>query len=71
MLLKEFLQSLGVSQVAAANRMNIPFRRPMPSSRAARGVSDTALLLEALTGWNAQIRLTLPAKWGLWLAMKG
>ena len=27
MLLKEFLEPLGVSQVEAANRMNIPFQR--------------------------------------------
>jgi hypothetical protein len=36
-----------------------------------RAVSaDTALLLEALTGWDAQIWLTLQAKWDLWHAMK-
>lgn len=36
-----------------------------------RGVSaDTALLLEALTGWDAQIWLTLQAKWDLWHATK-
>jgi len=36
-----------------------------------RGVSaDTALLLEALTGWDAQIWMTLQAKWDLWHAMK-
>jgi len=36
-----------------------------------RGVSaDTALLLEALTDWDAQIWLTLQSKWDLWHAMK-
>jgi len=30
----------------------------------------SALLLEALTGWDAQIWLTLPAKWDLWHAMR-
>ena len=36
-----------------------------------RAVSaDTALLLEALTAWDAQIWLTLQAKWDLWHAMK-
>lgn len=43
----------------------------MRSSRAAGGVSaDTAPLLDALTGWDAQIWLTLQAKWDLWHAMK-
>jgi antitoxin HigA-1 len=55
MLLKEFLEPLGVSQIEAASRMNVPFQR---------------LLLEALTGWDAQIWLTLQAKWDLWHAMK-
>ena len=71
MLLKEFLEPLGVSQVQAADRMNIPFRRLNAIVRARRGVSaDTALLLEALTGWDAQIWLTLQSKWDLWHAMK-
>jgi plasmid maintenance system antidote protein VapI len=32
--------------------------------------ADTALLLDALTGWDAQIWLTLQAKWDLWHALK-
>ena len=71
MLLKEFLEPLGVSQVEAAGRMNIPFQRLNAIVKGAPGVSaDTALLLEALTGWDAQIWLTLQAKWDLWHAMK-
>ena len=71
MLLKEFLEPLGVSQVEAANRMNIPFQRLNAIVRGRRGVSaDTALLLEALTGWDAQIWLMLQAKWDVWHAMK-
>ena len=71
MLLKEFLEPLGVSQVEAANRMNIPFQRLNAIVRGRRGVSaDTALLFEALTRWDAQIWLTLQAKWDLWHAMK-
>jgi addiction module HigA family antidote len=71
MLLKEFLEPLGVSQVEAADRMNIPFQRLNAIIKARRAVSaDTALLLEALTGWDAQIWLTLQAKWDLWHAMK-
>jgi addiction module HigA family antidote len=71
MLLKEFLEPLGVSQVEAASRMNIPFQRLNAIVKGRRSVSaDTALLLEALTAWDAQIWLTLQAKWDLWHAMK-
>jgi addiction module HigA family antidote len=60
MLLKEFLEPLEVSQVDAASRMNIPFQRLNAIVKGRRSVSaDTALLLEALTGWDAQIWLTL------------
>jgi addiction module HigA family antidote len=72
MLLKEFLEPLGVSQVEAADRMKIPFQRLNAIVKGRRSVSaDTALLLEALTGWDALIWLTLQAKWDLWHAMKG
>ena len=71
MLLKEFLEPLGVSQVEAATRMSVPFQRLNGIVNGRRAVSaDTALLLEALTGWDAQIWLTLQAKWDLWHAMK-
>jgi antitoxin HigA-1 len=71
MLLKEFLEPLGVSQVEAATRRSIPFQRLNGIVNGRRGVSaDTALLLEALTGWDAQIWLTLQAKWDLWQAMR-
>jgi len=63
MLLKEFLEPLGVSQVEAARRMNIPFQRLNAIVKGRRGVSaDTALLFEALTRWDAQVWLTLQAK---------
>jgi addiction module HigA family antidote len=52
MLLKEFLEPLGVSQVEAARRMNIPFQRLNAIVQGRRGVSaETALLFEALTRW--------------------
>ena len=71
MLLKEFLEPLGVSQVEAAARMNIPFQRLNAIVKGRRGVSaDTALLLEALTDWDAQIWLALQSKWDLWHAIK-
>ena len=69
MLLKEFLEPLGVSQVEAAARMNIPFQRLNAIVKGRRAVSaDTALLLEALTRWDAEIWLRLQAKWDLWHA---
>jgi addiction module HigA family antidote len=71
MLLKEFLEPLGVSQAEAATRMRIPFQRLNGIVKGRRAVSaDTALLLDALTGWDAQIWLTLQAKWDLWQALK-
>ena len=55
----------------AARRMNIPFQRLNAIVRGRRGVSaDTALLFEALTQWDAEIWLTLQAKWDLWHALK-
>jgi addiction module HigA family antidote len=71
MLLKEFLEPLGVSQVEAAKRMRIPFQRLNAIVKGRRGVSaDTALLFEALTRWDAEIWLTLQARWDLWHAMR-
>src|SRR4030095_7822533 len=65
------LEPLGVSQADAATRMSIPFQRLNGIVKGRRAVSaDTALLLDALTGWDAQIWLTLQAKWDLWHARK-
>ena len=71
MLLREFLEPLGVSQVEAARRMGMPFQRLNSIVKGRRAVSaDTALLLEALTRWDAQVWLTLQAKWDLWHALR-
>ncbi len=71
MLLKEFLEPLGVSQVEAARRMQVPFQRLNAIVRGRRAVSaDTALLLAALTGWDAEVWLTLQGKWDLWHALR-
>jgi len=72
MLLKEFLEPLGVSQVDAAQRMGVPFQRLNSLVRGRRAVTaDTAIRLEGLTGWDAQIWLTLQARWDLWFALHG
>ncbi len=71
MLLTEFLEPLGVSQVEAAERMRVSFQRLNAIVKGRRAVSaETALLLEALTGWDAQIWLSLQAKWDLWHALR-
>ncbi|MGV3519432.1 HigA family addiction module antitoxin [Luteitalea sp.] len=71
MLLEEFLEPLAVSQVETATRMYVPFQRLNAIVRGRRGVSaDTALLLEALTHWDAEIWMTLQAQWDLWHAMQ-
>ena len=66
MLLKEFLEPLGVSQAEAASRMRIPFQRLNGIVKGRRAVSAVS----ALRGWDAQIWLTLQAKWDLWHALK-
>ena len=69
MLLKEFLEPLGVSQTDAAARMSIPFQRLNAIVKGRRAVSaETALLLQELTRWDAEIWLRLQAKWDLWHA---
>lgn len=71
MLLKEFLEPLAVSQSEAAKRIGVPFQRLNAIVRGRRAVSaDTALRLEALTGWDAQIWLTPQARWDLWHALR-
>jgi addiction module HigA family antidote len=71
MLLREFLEPLGVSQVEAARRIRVPFQRLNAIVKGRRAVSaDTAILLAALTGWDAQIWLTLQVKWDLWHALR-
>ena len=71
MLLKEFLEPLGVSQIDAAARMRIPYQRLNAIVKGRRAVSaDTALLLGELTRWDAEIWMRLQAKWDLWHAAK-
>ena len=71
MLLKEFLEPLGVTQTEAARRIGVPFQRLNAIMRGRRAVSaDTALRLEILTGWDAQIWMSLQTKWDLWHARR-
>jgi addiction module HigA family antidote len=71
MLLKEFLEPTGVNQVEAAARMGVPFQRLNAIVRGRRSVSaDTAILLAALTGMDAEFWLSLQTKWDLWHALR-
>ncbi len=71
MLLKEFLEPIGVSQMDAAERLRIPYQRLNAIVKGRRAVSaDTALLLGELTRWDAEIWMRLQAKWDLWHAAK-
>lgn len=71
MLLKEFLEPAGMNQVEAAARMRVPFQRLNAIVRGRRGVSaDTAILLAALTGMDAEFWLALQTKWDLWHALR-
>lgn len=71
MLLKEFLEPLGISQADAAERMNIPYQRLNAIVNGRRAVSaSTALLLGELTQWDAEIWMRLQSKWDLWHAAK-
>jgi addiction module HigA family antidote len=71
MLLKEFLEPLGVSQTDAAVRMRISCERLNAIVKGHRAASaDMAILLGELTRWDAGIWMRLQAKWVLWQAAK-
>lgn len=59
-LLKEFLEPLGMTQVTAAERMGIPTNRLNEVVRGKRGVTaETALLLSELLGTSPQFWMNL------------
>jgi addiction module HigA family antidote len=71
MLLEEWLKPLNVTQVEAAKRLGIPFQRLNGIIKGHRAVTaDTALLLEALTGWDAEMWLRFQTSWDLWHALR-
>ena len=52
-------------------RHALPFQRLNSIVKGRRAISaDTALLLHALTGWDAQLWLAFQAKWDLWHALR-
>ncbi len=68
-LLEEFLEPLGISQVEFAQRLGVSFPRLNGVVRGRRGVTpDTALRLERVTGASAAFWLGLQQDWDLWHA---
>ena len=68
-LLEEFLNPHGLSQLAAAELLDIPFQRLNGLVNGRRGVSpDTALRLERVFGSSALFWMNLQATWDLWHA---
>jgi len=71
MLLKEFLEPLGLGQVEAARRLGISLNRLNEIVLGKRGISaDTALRLGRLLKTSPQFWMRLQADWGLHEALK-
>ena len=71
MLLREFLEPLGISQVAFAKRLGVSFQRLNGIVHARRAVTpDTALRLARVTGTSAGFWLGLQQDWDLWHALR-
>jgi addiction module HigA family antidote len=71
-LLEEFLNPLGLTQTAFAERLRIPLQRLNDLIRARRGVTpDTALRLARALGTSAELWLNLQKAWDLWQAAHG
>jgi len=67
----EFLEPLGISQVAFAKRLGVSFQRLNAIIRARRAVTpDTALRLAQVTGTSAGFWLGLQQDWELWHALR-
>ena len=71
MLLKEFLEPLGLGQVEAARRLGISLNRLNEIVLGKRGISaDTALRLGRLLKTSPQFWMRLQADWDLHAALK-
>lgn len=72
MLLKEFLEPLGLTQTAFALRLGISCPRMNELIRGKRSMTpDTALRLERVLGMSADFWLGLQQDWDLWHACRG
>ncbi len=72
MLLKGFLEPLGLTQTAFALRLGISYPRMNELIRGKRSMTpDTALRLERVLGMSADFWLGLQQDWDLWHARRG
>lgn len=68
----EFLDPLGVTQTALAERIGVSFRRINELVNGKRGITpDTALRLAKAFGTTPEFWLNLQQAWDLWHAMHG
>ena len=71
MLLEEFLEPLGMTQVELAERIRVSYPRVNEIVNKKRGVTpDTALRLSKLFGTSAEFWLNGQRNWDLWHALR-
>jgi len=70
MLVAEFLEPLGLTQVELAERIGVPFQRVNQIVNRKRSVTpDTALRLSRLLGTSAEFWLNLQQSWDLFAVL--
>ena len=71
MLLREFLEPLGITQTQLAERMEIPFQRINSIVNGRRGITpDTALRLSKVFGTTAGFWMNHQLRWDLFHAQR-
>lgn len=71
MLLEEFLNPLGMTQVELAEKIQVSYPRVNQIVKGRRGITpDTALRLAALFGTTPEFWLNGQRNWDLWHAMR-
>lgn len=71
MLLKEFLEPLGMTQIELAERIHVSYPRVNEIINAKRGITpDTALRLARLLGTSPEFWLNGQRNWDLWHALR-
>ncbi|GMQ82720.1 MAG: HigA family addiction module antitoxin [Rhodothermia bacterium] len=71
MLLEEFLNPLGMTQVQLAKKIHVSYPRVNEIVKGKRGITpDTALRLSALLGTSPEFWLNGQRNWDLWHAMR-
>lgn len=71
MLLKEFLEPLGVTQRQLADAIHVPYQRVNEIVNQRRGVTpSTALRLARFLGTSVDFWLNLQQRWDLWRTLR-